>query len=310
MRFMLKKLNLQLFGEGGGDGAGAASSGTGSDTGVAVENGRGQSDDMQASNSSAKTQDGLTAGRSDGDTEPKTRSQSFDELIKGEFKDEFNKKTQDIINRRFKETKGLEERLRTHDTIMNMLASKYNVDASDIQSLQKALEDDESFYEEEAMEKGLTINQLKEFKKLERANNEFMMKEAERQKEERTRQIQDEWGRQAEELKAKYGLDNFSLEEEISNPEFQKLLSVGISVDSAYKAIHMDEMIGGAMAKTASTVREKMSNSIASRQARPSENGITSTSSQGFKKDVANMTKAERAELIRRSARGEVISLN
>ena len=92
------------------------------------------------------------------------------------------------------------------------------------------------------------------------------------------------------------------------NPDFVKLLQMGISVDSAYKAIHMDEMIGGAMAKTASTVREKMSNAIQSRQARPAENGINQTTSKVFKTDVTKLTRQDREEIERRVMRGEHIS--
>lgn len=308
-----RTLNLQLFGEGGDGAEGTAASdsakaniGAIEDAGKPARKGKGNPlQDVVYGKQEEKEM--IAVSEKDEDSKPSKIP--FDELIRGEYKNEFEKKTQSIINKRFRETKTMEEALKSHNTILNMLADKYGVDANDIDSLTRALEGDNGFYEQEALEKGLTVEQLKEIKNLERENREFRLQHEQQRMREESERIYADWTRQAEELKATYGLENFSLEEEVNNnPDFVKLLQMGISVDSAYKAIHMDEMIGGAMAKTASTVREKMSNAIQSRQARPAENGINQTTSKVFKTDVTKLTRQDREEIERRVMRGEHIS--
>ena len=63
------------------------------------------------------------------------------------------------------------------------------------------------------------------------------------------------------------------------------------------------------MAQTAKNVREQVTNNIASRNTRPTENGVSSQNAQVFKTDVNNMTKADRQALIRRAEKGENIKL-
>lgn len=310
------KLNLQMFAEGGGDGAGAATgaeAGSENGTSAGAENsakkGKGSPLSDVVYGKQTASQDSI-ADPTPADTAStaKTKSQSFEELIRGEYKDEFNARTQNIINKRFKETKGLQEQLEAMSPIMNMLSEKYGVNANDPAALQKALDDDESFYEQEAMEKGLTVEQLKELKSLQRENEAFKKAEKEAETKRHGDQIYAQWMKEAEDLKAKYGLTNFDFRTEVQNEDFANLLRANVSVESAYKAIHMDDMLGGAMAQTASAVREKMANSIASRNGRPSENATSPSSSQVFKRDVNSLTKADREEISRRVARGAIIS--
>lgn len=299
-----RKLNLQLFAEGGGSGAGEAG---GSEAGIA-EGTKGKGDSLDDVIYGKQNEGLIAEPQGDTSTPQKTKAQSFEELIKGDYKEEFNKKTQAIIDRRFKETKGLQEALQSHNSILSMLSDKYGVDASDIAALQKAIEDDESFYEQEAIEKGLTVEQLKEVKRLERENKAFREAEAEAERKAQSDQIYAKWIEEAENLKNKYGLTDFSLEQEALNPDFTRLLSSGISVESAYKAIHMDDMIGGAMMHTANQVKTQMANSIQSRQSRPSENATSPSSSQIFKTDVNSLSKKDRDEIDRRVMRGAIIS--
>lgn len=310
MKFL--KLNLQFFAEGGGGAEGTAADSSalgniGETEAVAKTTRKGKGNPLQDVVYGKQEETEFTADSTQ-DEDSKPSRIPFEELIKGEYKKDFEERTQNIINKRFKETKGLQEQLRSHDTILNLLSDKYGIDAKDLASLTKAIENDESFYENEAMEKGLTVSQLKEIKALERQNREYKEIEESRIRRENSERIYNGWLEEAEQLKAKYGLENFSLEEEAQNEDFVKLLSNGISLESAYKAMHMDDMIGGAMVKTATTIKEKMSNSIQSRQSRPSENGINNTSSNNFKSDVKSLTKADRDEIERRVMRGANIS--
>lgn len=305
--------DIQLFAEGGDGASSAGADGFAGSEGVVAEGAKGRG---KAANPLAdviygtQTQEGSTADpNGETDSAPVDKSKSFEELIKGEYKDEFTKRTQSIIDKRFKEVKGLEEQVKSHEPLLKMLSEKYGVDASDPAAMLKALEDDESFYQEEAMRQGLTIEQLKEVKRLQRENEAFRQAKEEAEAKAHSEEIYARWLQEAEELKAKYNLESFDLQVEAQNPEFVALLSnPNISLESAYKAVHMDEMLSGAMATTASKVREQMAASIASRQARPAENGVSSTTSQQFKSDVNALSKADREEIERRVMRGAIIS--
>lgn len=305
------KLNLQLFAEGAGTAEGSsAGEGTlsevGATEGVEKTTKKGKGNSLQDVVYGKQEEEFIAGSEKDENSKPSRIS--FDELIKGEYKKDFEEKTQNIINKRFKETKSLQETLKSHDNILNMLADKYGIDARDINSLTKAIEEDDSFYENEAIEKGLTVKQLKEIKNLERQNRQYRESEEMKKRKENSERIYNGWMQEAEQLKAKYGLENFSLEAEVENPDFVNLLSNGISLESAYKAIHMDDMLSGAMFTTAKTVKEQMSNSIQSRQSRPTENGINTQSSKTFKTDVNSLTKKDRDEIERRVMRGAIIS--
>ena len=273
------KLNIQFFGEGAGTGAsaGTGAEGSGAETG---------SIDL-ASQGSANNGDNVDVTEPQGETAktPQQRQEDFEALIRGEYREEFQKRTQRIIDKRFKQQGELENTLKSHDELLTVLAQKYGVDSRDAKAIMDAINKDDSFYEQEALDKGLSVKQLKEIKQLERDNASLRKAQEEAESKRHTDQIYLEWLNESEELKNKYGLDSFNLESEIQNPEFIKLLAGGISLESAYKAIHFDDMVGGAMAHTAATVKEKMANNIASRSGRPAENGVSSQSTSNFKTD-------------------------
>lgn len=297
------KLNIQFFGDGAGTGAsaGAGSEGSGAETG---------SIDL-ASQGSANNGDNVDVTEPQGETAktPQQRQEDFEALIRGEYREEFQKRTQRIIDKRFKQQGELENTLKSHDELLTVLAQKYGVDSRDAKAIMDAINKDDSFYEQEALDKGLSVKQLKEIKQLERDNASLRKAQEEAESKRHTDQIYSEWLNESEELKNKYGLDSFNLESEIQNPEFIKLLAGGISLESAYKAIHFDDMVGGAMAHTAATVKEKMANNIASRSGRPAENGVSSQSTSNFKTDVNKMTKADRAKIMREVQKGANVVL-
>lgn len=317
----MKKLlfNLQLFGEGGDGGATAGSaSSIGSEVGgtesgsdiekVAASHGQNDLSDVIYG---IQTKDAQADVSEDDKTtkSSKSKSQSFEDLIKGEYKEEFTKRTQNIIDKRFKASKQMEAQLKSHDAILNMLAEKYGTKAGDIEGLTKAIESDESFFEEEALKQGLSVEQYKELKALQRENENFRRAQEEAERAAKTDQIYSGWLQQAEELKAKYGLADFDLATEVENPEFVALLqNPNITLEGAYKAIHFDDMVGGAMAHTAKSVTEKMANSIAQRNSRVSENGISNSQSNNFKTDVNQLTDADLIEIRKRVMRGANIS--
>ena len=186
-----------------------------------------------------------------------------------------------------------------------MLSRKYGVDASDIEALNKAIEEDDAYYEDEALEKGITVEQLKSIRKMERENAELKRQMREQNARENADRIYAAWMQQADALKGVY--PSFDLNSELNNPRFVDLLRNNVDVRTAYEVLHKDEIIPAAMQFTARQVEQKLTNKIIAGGSRPTENGINSQSSVVVKSDVSQLSKEDRAEIIRRVARGEKI---
>ena len=286
----LKHLDLQLFAEGAGDGGTGADGATGA-TGTAAE-----------SQTQITDADGNTAQVID-------RKAEFDKLIKGEYKDLYDARVQDTIQKRLKGTKETVEKYEALAPTLEMMAKKYGVDASDIEALNKAIEEDDAYYEEEALEKGLTVQQLKEIRKMERENADLKRQmEAQRNKENADKLVAS-WMEQSEQVKHIY--PSFNLEAEMQNPKFVDLLRVpGVDVRTAYELTHKDEIIAGAMQFTAKTVEKKLTDKIIANGARPSENGMNSQSAAITKSDVSQLSKADILDYQRKIARGERVDFS
>lgn len=307
------KLDLQLF----ADGAGAGGSGTGAEgaTGAtataAVSQTKGVKCNPLANVVYGKQDDGAQAATvqnnaaCSGNVEAPDRNAEFEKLIKGEYKDLYDQRVQDTVQKRLKGSKETVDKYNALSPTLELLAKKYGVDASDIEALNKAIEDDDAYYEEEALEKGVTVEQLKEIRKMEKENAELKRQMQEQTAKEKGAQLYAQWMDQAEKAKTVY--PSFDLRAEMNNPKFVDLLRANVDVRTAYEVIHKDDIIPAAMQFTARTVEQKLANKIMANGARPNENGISSQSAAQYKSDVSQLSKADRAEIIRRVQRGEKI---
>lgn len=284
----LMTLNLQLFAEGTGDG------GTGS------EGATGETGTVAASQTSITDADGATATNID-------RKAEFEKLIKGEFKDLYDAKMQDTVKNRLKGQKEIVDKYNALTPMFEALSSKYGVDASDPEAIMKAIEEDDSYYEEEAIEKGVSVKQLKEIRKIERENAELKKLQNEQHAKEAAEKRVAEWMEESKQVKAIY--PQFDLRGEMQNPKFVDLLRVpGVDVRTAYELTHKDEIIAGAMQFTAKAVEKKIADKIAANGARPTENGLNSQSASLTKSDVSQLSKSDILDIQRKVARGEKIS--
>lgn len=155
------------------------------------------------------------------------------------------------------------------------------------------------------MQRGIPVQQLKEIRRMERENADLKRQMQEQQTRENASKLYSKWMQQAEDAKKVY--PSFSLEAEMQNPEFTKLLRSNVDVRTAYEVLHKDEIIPAAMQFTAKTVEQKLTNKIIAGGSRPAENGMNSQSAAVVKSDVSQLSKADRQEIIRRVARGEKI---
>ena len=320
-----RKLNIQLFAEGAGSaGAGTGAAEAAGDNGQA-ESTQGIANQKKGRNTNSlanvvygkqenasddySVESGLPLDKKATEKTAEMRATEFENLIKGDYKEEFNNRVSKIVQGRLGDTKQMQQQNEAMKPIIDMLSKKYGVDAAKIEDLRKAIEDDDSFYQEEATRRGISVEQVKELHKMETENQQLRNALETRERQEQGDKIYQNWLEEGQQMAQKYGLSDFDFATEVRNPEFTDLLSRGLSVEAAYKTIHFDDMLGGAMAVTAQTVKKNLANNVAARSARPSEGALSSQPGVIVKQDVSKFTKADRAEIARRAARGEIIKL-
>ena len=305
---LIPMLNLQLFAEGaGGTGAGAGEGGTAEGQGVtgadAMPQTKGEKKNPLANVKYGIQEEAPVAGVQK--TATPDRNAEFEALIKGQYKDLYDARMQDTIQKRLKGQKDIVDKFNALNPTLELLGKKYGVDATDIEALNKAIEEDDSYFEEEALEKGLSVEQLKEQKKMMRENAELKKQLEEQNRRDNANKVYAQWMEQAEKAKAVY--PSFDFKTEMQNPQFVNLLRSNIDVRTAYEVIHKDDIIHGAMQFTAQKTAQKLADKIIANGARPAENGNSSQGATVVKSDVSQLSKADRAEIIRRVQRGEKI---
>lgn len=303
--YELNALNLQLFAEGSGTGAegSTADSGFATTQGVKdnplenVKYGKQIEESVQTADAQTTT-----------DTEPTIdRKAEFKKLIKGEYKDEYDAEVKNIVQNRLKGTKEQVARLESLAPLLELIGNKYGVDPSDAEALVKAIEDDDSYFAEEAMERGITVDELKRIRKIERENADLKKWQDEQATREQADQLYRKWIDQTED--AKKFFPNLDLETELENESFRDLLRAGIDVKTAFQVVHQDDILPAAMQYTAQEVEKKVTNKIMANGKRPVENGISSQGAAVVKTDVSQFTDADMDEVIRRVMNGDTIVL-
>ena len=202
----------------------------------------------------------------------------FAELINGKFKEQFTKKTQAIIDKRFKQTKELEDYKQKTSPAIQRLMEKYGVEPGEEHRLSEILESEQK----EALQTQQNKN----------AHNRRMLAE----------QV-GSWVKQGEELKNSF--PDFDLRKELgANKLFGRLLMGGVPVKTAYETIHKDEILSGAMAYTADKVREQVVKGIEAKGRRPIENGVSSESAVVTSVDVNSLTSQDILKILKQVENG------
>lgn len=296
--------SLQLFAEGGA-GDGGTAQGQGVTAGAASQQTKGVKNPLADVKYGVQPVEAPAAEVQQTTVAPPDRNAEFERLIKGEYKDLYDARVQDTVQKRLKSSKETVDKFTALAPTLELLGKKYGVDHTDIAALTQAIEADDSYYEQEAMEAGMTVKQLKDFKQMQRENADLKRQMEDQQKQENASKIYAGWMQQAEEAKKVY--PGFDLRAEMNNPKFVELLRSNIDVRTAYEVTHKDEIISGAMQFTAKTVESKIAKKIAAGGNRPTENGMSSGSAAVVKSDVSQLSRQDRDEIRRRVARGEKI---
>lgn len=325
----IKKLNLQLFaGEGAGDGgADGAAGGNTVDAGQSrlLELGvpaeklrkRAKNNPVQlpkgavanAPQSQQQSSEQAAAAQTTEETKSEAPSRmSWDEIMADP---EYNKEMQAVVSARLKSAKSAEENLSKLAPALEVLARKHDLDMEnmDYDALAKAISDDDSYYEDKALEMGVDLETAKRIDQEERGNARQQREKARTVEQQRIISHIKSLEQQGEAMKEVF--PNFDLAKELKNPVFARMTSpnVGVSVEDAYYAVHRKEIQAAAMQVTAQKTAENLSNAIQAGSRRPVENGTSGQAASVTKFDYRNASPEQRAALKQRireaAARGE-----
>ena len=310
---MLKKLflNLQLFGEGGGDGGdgGSTSASVGESVGAkqpgeneipadipekakkyyqkAMEKHSGSTTEssLQNSDNGQPTNDQSTADEL-----------SYEDLIKSDkYKKDHKAYMDKTIGERLKKYKGLEDELGKHKAILDTVALKYGVDADDenfLQVLTEKIDADDSYYENYAMEHDISAEEARRIVTMERKATQFDAQREEAERQEQMRQHIMVLRQNAEKTKAQF--PDFDLETEMQDERFRRLCAAtNGDTTAAFKACHHDEIIADTVRRASRQIQNQTAQSVASNQARPVENGISSSAPSVVQHDFRKMNLQE-----------------
>lgn len=256
-----------------------------------------------------KVQDAAAENPTEEKTDTPARM-SWDEIMADP---EYNRQMQAVVQSRLKSAKGAEEALAKLTPALELLARKHNLDPTkmDYDALTKAISDDDSYYEDRALQMGTSVETAKKIDQQERDTARQKKAEELSIQEQRIRNHFASLENQA--LAMQKIVPNFDLQTELKNPAFLRMTSpnVGISVRDAYYAVHHDEMQTAAMQATAKATAQNISNNIQARQRRPDENGISGQAPSATTFDYKNASREQREafkrDLRARMARGEKV---
>ena len=224
---------------------------------------------------------------------------------------EYNKEIQAIVQARLKSAKGAEETLAKMAPALELLARKHGQDPAnmDYDALAKAISDDDAYYEDKALEMGVTLEAAKRLDQQEREDARKKREEARNLEEQKLRNHFMKLEQQGEALKKVF--PTFDLRTELQNPVFARMTSpnVGVSVEDAYHAVHRKEIMAAGMQVTAQQTVKKISNAIQAGSRRPDENGTSgqspSVTTFDYSKASRQQREALKAQIRAAAARGE-----
>lgn len=241
--------------------------------------------------------------------EPAQEKASFDDLIKGEYKQDYEKRLQSTLAERLKGRDADRQKAEQMEPILAALAHKYGKDAQDLAGIAQAVQDDNSLFEEEANQMGIPVEVFKNMKTLETENQRMKAEQQKNAEESALRQHFQRLATQAEEMKQAF--PGFDLQAELQNPLFMKWTSpqYGMSVKDAYFAIHHDEIQKATMQYAGQRATQQIAASVQAGARRPQENGMQGVGAALIKSDPSTWSKADREEVRRRVRNGEDVFL-
>lgn len=241
--------------------------------------------------------------------------EDFNTLIKGKYKEQYQAKVDAIINKRFKDAKANEEKLKANEATMaklqplfNAMAAKYGIKADDIDAIIEAADKDNSNYEQAAYDNGYgdtaeyrrAVERDEELNRL-RAAEKARVEAAEQDRQ--RRELLEGWMKESEEFKKE--VEGFDFKTEWDGSErFRYLVNSGFKVKEAYMAVHAAEYAKAAADKAQKDILAE----IRANKSRPTESNANPQAAIRVKKSVKDMSLADTDRIIEEAKRGRKIT--
>lgn len=220
----------------------------------------------------------------------------FEKLIKGgRFENAFKKRTQSIIDKRFKTLKALEKTRDEQQPILDFLSAKYGIDSSSPDLLLEKLQNDSTVGNATPTEENMS--------KVNADSPDTDMRQS--FVSEKARSLSKKWAAEGEELKKLF--PSFDFSKELKNPVFTAMLKSGLPLRKAYTAAHSDELLKSAVSGTAKKVAEETFKSIRANGSRVAENGLHKGAGIVRKTDVSSLTGEQIRSILKQVEQGTKI---
>lgn len=241
--------------------------------------------------------------------------EDFDTLIKGKYKEQYQANVDAIINKRFKNAKANEEKLKANEATMaklqplfNAMAAKYGIKADDIDAIIEAADKDNSNYEQAAYDNGYgdtaeyrrAVERDEELNRL-RAAEKARVEAAEQDRQ--RRELLEGWLAESEEFKKE--VEGFDFKSEWDGSErFRYLVNSGFKVKEAYMAVHAAEYAKAAADKAQKDILAE----IRANKTRPTESSANPQAAIRVKKSVKDLSLEDTERIIQEAKRGRKIT--
>ena len=284
-------LHLQHFAEGGdGGSAGSAPAAAGQGEG--------------GGEAAVAVSEGLAAAPSSAPLTEQQREEMFRALIKGEYKDLYEREIRRLLQSRFRHSDAKLRRLETLSPLLDRLCARYGVNPGDIEGLCRVLDSEEAEAANPRPAEG--HSEAAGAAGENGAGDIPPAREGYAEQDDAAGAIIAAWLSQAEALRET--VPDFDFSRESANEDFARLLAAGLPVETAYEIVHRDELLESGMRYAARETERRLLGALAARGARPGENALSPNGAALVKSDPRSMTKAERREIARRAMRGEKIT--
>lgn len=240
---------------------------------------------------------------------PEERKAQY-EKFKADFKEEYNAEVQGFVKERLKKSNdrlnAAREFKSKSDKVFEALAVMYGLNADDYDGITRAVENDNSFYEQKAVEANMDVNEYRKLQQMKRENEQLRQQNEDYVRQQQMEQRYRTWIQQGQQTKEIY--PNFDINAESQNPDFMRLLNSGVDVTTAFEVVHKNDILTAGMRYAANQTAAKMKQNASANANRPTENGISEHAASSATIDVNKLSDEQMEEFIRRAKAGEKIT--
>lgn len=305
MNLAKRRMNLHIFdgpsGEGSGNSAAGAESVTGDTTTTDTDTRVSQGDGTESANN---TQDANANTKQGSEKTAEEQKAFWDSYRKGEGKQFVDAHIQNIINKRYSETKQYESQLSTLKPLLAAIAEDYGIENSeDMSAVVNAYLNNEQRLIDRAAKNGMSVDQQKRFDNLQNENEVLRQKQALEERAANAGALRAQWDSETQKIVETLDPD-FSLDEAFENQEFyDAVVKQNLPLEMAYFCAFQDRYNEIISAKA----EKKVTDSIKARGQRVPENGSGAQATATSQVDLSKLTDKQIDEYAQRALRGEII---